>query len=35
MRVHPLIWTAAVALGVVIGYDKFKGGGASKLRIGS
>jgi hypothetical protein len=30
-----MIWTAGVALIVVIGYDKLKGGAASKLRIGS
>lgn len=34
MRVHPMVWTAAVALAVVIGYDKVKGGGF-KPRIGS
>lgn len=35
MRVHPVIWTAGLALLVVIGYDKLKGGAASKMRIGS
>lgn len=35
MRVHPMVWTAAVALAVVIGYDKLKGGGIPKIRTGS
>lgn len=39
MRVHPVIWTAGVALIVIIGYDKLKGGAlggaAKKMRVGS
>jgi hypothetical protein len=35
MRIHPLAVTAVVALVVVIGYDKLKGGAGSKMRIGS
>jgi hypothetical protein len=34
VRIHPLFATAAVALVVVIGYNKFAGGKGHSLRVG-
>jgi len=35
MRVHPTVGMAIIALVVIIGYDKLKGGSLSKSRIGT
>lgn len=35
MRIHPLFYTAAVALGVVILYDRARGKGHGRVRVGA